>query len=196
MKLEQLNKLNTILTVHNKNTRKKLPSTHVKTASLLSLCALLLSSLLVASNAHARKSDFTKPIDVNADRSEFDEKAGIQVLIGNVEIIQGTMLIKADRIAISLDENNELSKIEGNGSPIQFQQENEAGESITGQAQSIEYNAKNGSLILAGNATLKQPGQRLQSERIVFNSSEQKVSAEGGEKGRVSIRIQPPAAKK
>jgi len=155
----------------------------------------LLAILLLSSEAHARKSDFTQPIDVNADRSEFDEKAGVQVLIGNVEIIQGTMLIKADRIAISLDENNQLSKIEGSGSPIQFTQENEAGEEVTGQANSIEYNAKNGSLVLAGNATLKQPRQRLQSERIVFNSTEQKVSAEGGEKGRVSIRIQPPAAK-
>ena len=159
------------------------------------LCCLVVSVLLVSGNAHARKSDFSQPIDVNADRSEFDEKAGVQVLIGNVEIIQGTMLIKAERIAISLDENNQLSKIEGSGSPIQFQQENEAGETVTGQANSIEYDAKNGSLVLTGNATLTQPRQRLQSERIVFDSTEQKVSAEGGEKGRVSIRIQPPPAK-
>lgn len=164
--------------------------------AILCLSAVIAAATLTTSTAHARKSDFSKPIDVNADRSEFDEKARIQVLIGNVEIIQGTMLIKADRIAISLDANNQLSKIEGTGSPIQFQQENEAGEPVTGQANSIEYDAKNGSLILSGNATLKQPRQRLQSERIVFNSSEQKVSAEGGEKGRVSIRLQPPAANK
>lgn len=189
MKLDKQNKL------HMQATQKSGVSVTRKVASLLSLCTLFAALSLTTSNAHARKSDFSKPIDVNADRSEFDEKAGIQVLIGNVEIIQGTMLIKADRIAISLDANNQLSKIEGTGSPIQFQQENEAGESVTGQANSIEYNAINGSLVLTGNATLKQPGQRLQSERIVFDSTKQKVSAEGGETGRVSIRIQPPSAK-
>lgn len=157
----------------------------------MSLVALVATSQL----AHARKSDFSQPIDVNADRSEFDEKARIQVLIGNVEITQGTMKITADRIAISLDTNNQLDIIKGDGSPIRVQQENESGELVTGQANSIEYNARTGTLILTGNATLKQPKQRLQSERIVFNSTEQKVSAEGGEKGRVSIRIQPPTAK-
>lgn len=161
----------------------------------LTLLIALFMAMFIMSSAQARQSDFSKPIDVNADRSEFDEKAGVQLLIGNVEIIQGTMLIKADRIAISLDNNNQLSKIEGSGSPILFQQENEAGEQVTGQANSIEYDAINGSLVLTGNATLEQPRQRLQSDRIVFNSTEQKVSAEGGESGRVSIRIQPPAAK-
>lgn len=190
MKLENLNKLHTKL-----HTGKNRQLALAGSRSTLCLCLALLAVLLLSNSAHARKSDFTKPIDVNADRSEFDEKAGVQVLIGNVEIIQGTMLIKADRISISLDENNQLNTIEGSGSPIQFKQENEAGEPVTGQANSIKYNAKNGSLVLAGNATLTQPRQRLQSERIVFNSTEQKVSAEGGEKGRVSIRIQPPAAK-
>lgn len=151
-----------------------------------------MAALALCSNvAHARKSDFTQPIDVSADRSEFDEKAGVQVLIGNVEISQGTMQIKAERIAITLKDNR-LSKIEGTGSPIQFRQENEAGEMVTGEANAISYNAENGSLVLTGGATLEQPRQRLKSERIVFNSAEQKVSAEGGDKGRVSIRIQPP----
>ncbi len=158
------------------------------------LGALLLGAMLLSHNAHARKSDFSQPIDVSADRSEYDERAGVQTLIGNVEITQGTMTIKADKIAIKLVDN-QLSRIEGSGSPIQFQQENEAGELVTGTANSIDYDAVNGSLILTGSATLSQPRQRLQSERIVFNSTEQKVSAEGGNKGRVSIRIQPPAAK-
>lgn len=163
--------------------------------SILCACSVLAAALLSAGSANARESDFTKPIDVNADRSEYDEKSGTQALIGNVEIIQGTMVIKADRIAISLDSNNELSKIEGSGSPILFEQENEAGESVSGQANAIEYDAKNGTLVLKGSASLKQPGQHVKSDRIVFDSSKQKVSAEGGEKGRVSIRIQPPAAK-
>lgn len=161
------------------------------------LCALLtlfVCAAMFSAPSWARKSDFSKPIDVSADRSEFDENSGVQVLIGRVEIRQGTMLIKADRIAITL-KNNQLAQIEGSGSPIRFEQENEEGDLVTGEANNISYNAQNGSLVLSGSATLTQPRQRLQSERIEFNSSQQKVSADGGDKGRVSIRIQPPASK-
>jgi len=173
--------------------KRRLVSLGVNNSTAIA-CGVILSALLLSHNAYARKSDFTQPIDVSADRSEYDERAGVQTLIGNVEIKQGTMTIKADKIAIKLT-NNQLSRIEGSGSPIEFQQENEAGELVTGTANAIDYDALNGSLILTGNATLSQPRQRLQSERIVFNSTEQKVSAEGGDKGRVSIRIQPPASK-
>lgn len=188
-----------MLEIQTKLLTHKLSPNKAKTkrsSTAFMLGSIALACFIVSSNvAHARKSDFSKPIDVSADRSEYDEKAGVQVLFGNVEISQGTMVIKADRIAITL-RNNQLSVIEGTGKPIQFQQENEAGELVTGQANSINYNAENGSLVLSGSATLTQPQQRLQSERIVFNSTEQKVSAEGGEKGRVSIRIQPPKANK
>jgi len=161
----------------------------------ISAALALLCALAIVHSAHARESDFSQPIDVSADRSEYDEKAGVQVLFGNVEITQGTMLIKAERIAITLVDN-ELSRIEGSGSPIEFQQENEAGELVTGRANAIDYDAIGGSLVLTGNAILTQPRQRLQSERIVFDSTEQKVSAEGGSNGRVNIRIQPPEPKK
>lgn len=154
----------------------------------------LLASCLVALPAQARVSDLQQPIDVKADRSEFDEKAGLQTLNGHVEISQGTLRITADSISISLA-NNALSMIRGTGSPIRFEQENEAGELMRGEARSIIYDALAGTLTLEGSATLSQPRQELVSERIVFDSRTQKVSAEGGaDSGRVSIQIQPPTA--
>ncbi len=157
------------------------------------VCALL-CALLFSASAQARQSDFTQPIFINADRTEYDEQTGVQIWSGNVEMTQGTMLIKADQITITL-RDNKLSRVEGTGSPIEFQQENEAGELVKGNATAIDYDAENNSLALSGGATLTQPGQRLQSERIVFDINNQKVSAEGGNNGRVSIQIQPPAAK-
>ncbi len=154
---------------------------------VITLCALC----VFASTALAKKSDLSKPIDVTADSSEYDEKKGVQSLIGNVEIRQGTMRIKATKIEIFL-KNNQLSKIEGIGKPISFEQKNEADELVSGSADSISYDATNGTLILIGNATLSQPRQQLESQRIVFDSANQKVSAEGGDKGRVSIRIEAP----
>lgn len=158
---------------------------------------LLVTMLLASAQAvTARQSDLNKPIDVRADSSEFDEKAGVQTLTGNVQITQGTMQINADYIAISL-KDNALSKIEGSGSPIRFVQENETGELMEGEAREIVYDAVNGTLILKGSARLAQPRQNLTSEQITFNTQTQKVSADGGgAKGRVNIQIQPPSADK
>ncbi|NND90402.1 MAG: lipopolysaccharide transport periplasmic protein LptA [Granulosicoccus sp.] len=143
--------------------------------------------------AQARESDLYQPIDVRADKSEFDEKAGTQTLIGNVEISQGSMRITADSISIAL-QDNALRSITGTGSPIHFEQQNEAGELMQGKARRIVYDALAGTLTLEGAASLSQPRQELVSERIIFNSRTQKVSAEGSpDGGRVSIQIQPPA---
>ena len=157
-------------------------------------CIAVFCTALLSSSAYARKSDFTQPIFIDADRTEYDETTGVQIWSGNVVMSQGTMEIKADRITITL-RDKKLSRVEGTGSPIQFQQENEAGELVKGNANSIDYDAENNSLALYGSATLTQPGQRLQSERIVFDINDQKVSAEGGNNGRVSIQIQPPSPK-
>ena len=169
-----------------------LPATlHARVLCLLA--GVMLCSVTAAVNA--RTSDFEQPIDVKADRSEFDEKAGVQSLIGNVRITQGTMQISADRITIAL-KDNKLSTINGEGSPIRFQQENDAGELVTGECDRITYDAVNGRLTLEGNATLSEPKQNLRSERIVFDSITQTVVAEGGDSGQVSITIQPPEQNK
>lgn len=169
-------------------------SNHRLATRTATLGAALLALWLLqpSGEAHARQSDYSQPIDVSADRSEFDEIAGIQSLIGNVEIRQGTIRITADRITITL-ENNSLSRIDGVGSPIRFEQENDEGEPVIGEAGEIRYNAVDGTLILSGTATLSQPRQTLRSSRIEFDSRTQTVRADGGDGGRVSIRIQPPS---
>ncbi len=158
------------------------------------LATLLSSTILMVTPSLARESDLTQPIDVRADKSEFDESAGTQTLTGNVEISQGTMRINANKISITL-KNNALHTIAGTGNPIKFEQQNEAGELMQGEASNLLYDAIAGTLTLEGAATLSQPRQNLKSERIVFDSRSQKVSAEGGgATGRVNIQILPPSA--
>lgn len=157
------------------------------------LFVFMLTMSLLAAAAKAKDGDENRPIDVNADRSEYDDKAGIQRLSGNVEIVQGSLKITAEEIAIHLKDRR-LARIEGSGNPIRFEQLNNADEPIVGEATTIDYNAIDGTLILTGSARLKQPRQELNSNRIVFNSRAQTVQADGGDKGRVTLRIQPPQA--
>jgi len=122
-------------------------------ARLHSYCRALLIAgsitLLVSGSPAilAADSDFSQPIDVSADRSEYNERTNKQVLSGNVEIRQGTILITADEIDVIL-KDNKLNLIEGKGSPIKFQQQNEEGELITGSCERIRYDAVNGILTL------------------------------------------------
>ena len=158
--------------------------------------ALVAAAACAADAARARESDLSEPVDVSADRSEFDERAGIQTLEGNVDIRQGTLRIRADRIEIRL-EDGRLSGIDGAGSPIRFEQEDDAGRPMRGEARRIRYDAVAGNLVLEGGATLSRPQQSLASERITFDARTQRVSAEGGDgegggDGRVTIRIEPP----
>jgi len=169
------------------NSQASKARTGTVTTKLIALLLLCFASFSV----FAAESDFSQPIDVSADRSEYNEKTGKQVLSGNVEIRQGSILINAESIDVIL-KDNKLSMIEGTGSPIRFQQQNDEGEMVNGSCQRISYDAVNGVLTLSGNAELTQPKQQLKSDRIVFNSITQTVVAEGGQSGRVSITIQPP----
>jgi len=102
------------------------------------------------------------------------------------------MRISAEEIAISL-KDNALSSITGSGKPIRFQQENDVGEMLEGEAENVIYDAIAGTLTLEGSASLNQPRQKVISNLIVFDARSQKVLAEGGGKtGRVSIQILPP----
>lgn len=181
-----------------KASTRKLPNSEssisLQLCTWLFVALLLLALPLLTKPANAKTSDFEQPIDVKADRSEFNDLEGVQTLSGNVVITQGTMVINASSITVKL-KDNKLSTIEGDGSPIKFQQENDEGELVTGECQHIVYDAVDGRLILSGAATLSEPKQNLRSDRIVFDSISQTVVAEGGETGRVSITIQPPEPK-
>ncbi|PID62736.1 MAG: lipopolysaccharide transport periplasmic protein LptA [Gammaproteobacteria bacterium] len=170
--------------------RLTLPS--IRAATLLAAAVLAATAPLAA-----REGDSEQPINVSANRSEYNERSGTQILRGNVEITQGSMRIRADEIIVTLADGA-LGKVEGSGSPVRFEQENDAGELMQGSARRIVYDAIAGTLILSGGATLSQPRQKLDSESITFDTRSQTVKAEGngseGSGGRVSLQIRPPTS--
>ena len=111
-----------------------------KTSKLsVTIWVLLALIATTANTVIANPEDRKKAINVTADNSEFDERAGTQVLSGNVEISQGSMSIKADTITIEL-KNDALYRITGTGNPIKFQQLSEGNELMRGESNQISYN--------------------------------------------------------
>ena len=159
---------------------------------------LVVVSLLVVvpiKTGLAATGDANQPVNVKADQSEFDERAGIQTLSGNVEITQGTLMVKADEIQIEL-KNGALFRIIGTGNPIEFQQETDDGAIMSGESSRIEYNTETTQITFSGNARFERPGQQLTGSSITYNISKLTFKASGDKKGRVNIVLQPSQIKR
>jgi len=144
--------------------------------------------------AHANSADRQKAINVKADSSEFDERAGTQTLSGDVEISQGSLSINADNIKIELKEGA-LFRISGLGSPIRFQQLTESSELMRGQSNQITYNIETSTITFQGDAEFERPGQKFTGHSIEYNMVELTFKATGKKtdngNGRVNIVLQP-----
>lgn len=167
-----------------------------KTAAQIHLRVLLhtltLAALLFMTGSHAiaQAADHTKPINVKADTSVYDERQGTQTLSGNVEVTQGSMSISADTIVIEI-KNGTLFRITGTGSPIRFQQMTPDNELVKGECNEISYNTATTEIIFRGNANFERPGQKLSGDTIEYNLSKLTFKATGNNNGRVNITLQP-----
>ena len=155
---------------------------------LLVLLAALLTGL--TSNANAQIADHTKPINVKADTSIFDERSGTQTLTGNVEVTQGSLSIAADKIVIQI-KDGALYEIRGTGSPIIFQQLTLDNQLVRGECNEITYNTVTTEITFRGNANFERPGQQLSGDTIEYNLRELTFKAAGNNEGRVNITLQP-----
>ena len=152
--------------------------------------SLAVGCLFMPVNAVAQTADYTKPINVKADTSEYNDRLGTQILSGNVEVTQGSMSIFADRIEIEI-KNGTLFRINGTGSPIRFQQMTQDNQLIRGECNEIVYNTETSNITFKGNASFERPGQELSGHTIDYNLSELTFKASGNQQGRVNITLQP-----
>jgi lipopolysaccharide export system protein LptA len=168
-------------------------------ALLLCLCASL---PLVA---RAEKSDRAKPINVEADRMQYDDLKQINVFTGNVTLTKGSIVIKADRLVIRQDpEGYQYGTAYGN--PASFRQKRDGPDQfVEGYGVQLDYDGKTEVVTFRQKATIK----RLEKDRvtdevygnlIVYESLSEFMNVESGGApsatagnpgGRVRVVIQP-----
>lgn len=156
------------------------------------LCALF------APTTFSLPEDRTQAIVINADQALRDEKQGLTVYSGNVELEQGTLRISADRITIfRIVEDGD--KIVAEGRPARMQQLPNAGEELMrANAGVIEYYKAEDRVHLKQDAHIEQGGSIVTGQTIEYFISEQLVKAKSDEAqvdSRVHVVIPPnPAA--
>lgn len=173
-----------------------------------SLCALVLLCLsLYASNGLTQEttpagSELTTksatPIAIEADSAEQNEKLGLTIYAGNVSVTQGSLAIKADKVqivSVTKAEQRNIEKIIATGEPAVFtHQSDQQDEQITAEARKIDYQLKDGIILLEDNASLVQHGSSVTGSRIEYFIQEQRVIAEtrpNGQSERVRTVITP-----
>jgi len=182
---------------HKKTTAMQPTNTHYH--PLFILCTACFFGLL-SQIAQAEPSipDEEQPIHITADRLEVQEQTGTSTYTGNVQIQQGSLELSGDTVTIS-HPNGQLEMVKAYGAPAKFKRFSQVDQSwINGQANLIHYNTKYKTILLSGNAQVKQPGKHtITGSNIFYDVSKQTLMAKGSKDGqdRVSVTFDPATPK-
>lgn len=168
----------------------------------VAVIAGIAGALLAATAAWAEKADADKPLNIEADRVSIDDVKKIQVFDGNVQMTKGTLVIRAERIVITQDENGYQRGIATGSSALpHFRQKREGlDEYIEGEAERIEHDAYAEKTEFFNRAWVKSGldevrGQFIsydaRTENYVVTSGPNGTRAKAGSTDRVRVVIQP-----
>jgi len=108
-------------------------------------------------------------------------------------LVPGGMLQSAEaRVAF---QKNEIVRASIKGSPAKFEQRLKEGNQVArGRAQAIEYNVKESTVRLTGDAWLSDGQNEISGNTLVYDIARERVQANPNEKdpGGVHITINPP----
>jgi lipopolysaccharide export system protein LptA len=140
----------------------------------------------------ALESDRNQPMRIRSDRSEADLGKDSTLLIGNVQITQGTLEVRAERADIT-QSKGEVSRAVLTGTPATLKQQVDTGGELRAQARTIDYALANETVELTGGVVIERPQGTLRSERVVYSVKDGKVVA-GDSAGGVELIIPPRAS--
>ena len=159
---------------------------------------VILSILFIAMQSSllfARSDDASKPINIKADSAEINDVTGISVYRGDVKITQGSMQLTGDKVVLET-ENKKVNKITAEGNLSTFKQITDDGKQVNAEAKKMVYKITVNEVVLTDNAKLTESGNTFASDRIVFYTDKEIVSA-GSSSGndRVNITVFPETVK-
>lgn len=131
------------------------------------LCSVL---LLFASSCWAEKADREKPMHLEADQVVVDDARQVSTFTGKVQLSQGTMLMRGDKIVVTQDKaGNQHVTI--TGSLASFRQKREGlDEFVESYAQRIEYDTNAQVVDLYEQAQMKRDLDDVRGEHITYST--------------------------
>lgn len=145
--------------------------------------ASLLTVLLISTAAVAERADRNKPLQLEANRVSIDDAKKIQILEGDVILIKGTMILKADKVIITEDQYGfqKGTATGGKGGLARIRQKREGREEyMEGEAERIEYNTNNEVAELFNRAWVKSGQDEVKGDYIWYDGISEKYLVTAG----------------
>jgi lipopolysaccharide export system protein LptA len=144
----------------------------------------------------AEKADRDKPVHLEADSVTLDDIKKLSVFQGNVLLIQGTLMMRADRIE-ARQNGDGLQSVSAIGQPVSFRQKRDGVEEyIEGFAQRVEFDNVQSLLSLSGDARLRKGDDEIRGSQITYDAKTEYYKVSGqqnvqGANNRVRVVIRP-----
>lgn len=154
----------------------------------------LLAALAIPLVAAAQSSQ--APVEVEADRLDLDQRAGTAVYTGNVDIRQGNMQLRGERVEIQRNDAGELSRATATGERAYLRNQQQGQEApMEGWGRRIVYHVIERRVELIDQAELNQAGDHFQGGRLEYFIDQEVVQARsdvsGSEPQRIRMTLQP-----
>ena len=158
---------------------------------------LLIFLMLCIPVSYAEKADRDKPIDIDADQAEVDDAKQISTFTGRVVLVQGTMVIRSDKLIVVQDKAG-FKHGTAYGHTASFRQKREGlNEYVEGYGERIEYVTRADTVDFYIQARVKRDQDEVRGEHVTYNSkteifqADNKDAAAGGAPKRVHAVLYP-----
>lgn len=165
---------------------------------VIRMLPVLLSAML-AQPCLAERADREKPMHLEADQMLVDDAQKVSTFTGNVQLVQGTMLIRGDKIVVVEGEDGlKVATVYGN--TASFRQKREGlDEYVEGYGERIVYNERTEVVDFYVKARVVRERDDVRGEHITYNQKTEIFRVNSGSAGadgapkRVRAVLQPKA---
>ncbi len=162
------------------------PACPIQVRHVAGLLLLALLAWLPPAPAYAEKGDREKPINIEADRVQVDDARQESVFTGNVQITQGTLVIRGDRVIVRQDKQGFNYGI-AFGSPkaqAYFRQKRDGvDEHVEGWADRLEYDGRKETVQFFTRARLLRGADEVRGDFMIYEMQTEVFRVVGGGKG-------------
>lgn len=161
---------------------------------------LILALSVFSLDCHALSSDKDKPMTIEADSVDIDDKKGLTVYRGNVDVRQGTLHVTGDTLVIEKAGGN-VKIVTVVGKPATYRQRpDNKPQDVTARARKLQVYPQRDLVRLERNATVNQEGNVYKGNIIEYDNRNDTIKMKGNigvtdtgkkAKGRVRMTIQP-----
>lgn len=145
-----------------------------------------INTFLIFTHSYAVEDKKSQILQICSECQSINMLTNTIVFTGQVTLKYKDINLYADKILIShVEDTHHLSMIEAHGNPVTLNQTQKTKNVVFAQSSIIQYNTNNNTVILIGNAYIKQSENSIQSDKITYSIKNKKIKATSNQGNKV-----------